>query len=149
MVRKTVYSLVILAVVSSLLLVSACRHYSGERRMEWMMKKFSKDLKLTDPQKVQLDVFKTEMVAEGRHFWVACSNAMDTMNLQLRSSECDKEQLANAFSRIAASQEAFSLLFIERLAEFHGSLTPEQRAILAQKLDKMKRYRKGRCRYLM
>ena len=149
MVKKILLGLVILAVVAPLLLVSACRHSSAEKRMAWMMKRFSRELKLTEPQKKQLDVLATELRAEGRTLWVACANTMDAMNLQLRSTEFDKEQVANAFSNIPASQEAFSALFIERLAEFHALLTPEQRAIMAQKLDKMKKYRKGRCRYLM
>ena len=149
MLKKIIYGLVIMVVISSLILISACRHSSSEKRMQWMMKSFSRDLKLTDLQKEQLDVYKTDMVIKGRELWVDYANTMDEMSLQLRSEEFDKEQLEDALSKTAVSQEEFISVFIERLGAFHSSLTPEQRSILVKKLDKMKRHKKGRCRYSM
>ena len=146
MLKKTIYSLVILAIISSLLLVSACRHYSPEKRTNWMMKKFTKDLNLNDSQKEQLDVFKTEMVMKGRELRVAYKNTMEEMGLQLRSDEFDKGKVEDAVLKIKDPQDEFISLFIEKLADFHSSLTSEQKTILAKKLDKMKKYGKGRCR---
>ena len=143
---KTIYSLVILAIISFLLLVSACRHYSPEKRTQWMMKKFTKDLNLNDSQKEQLDVFKTEMVMKGRELRVAYKNTMEELGLQLRSEEFDKQKVKDAVSRITEPQDEFISLFIEKLADFHSSLTVEQRTTLAKKLDKMKKYGKKRCR---
>jgi len=146
MLKKTIYSLVILAIISSLLLVSACRHYSPEKRTQWMMKKFTKDLNLNDSQKEQLDVFKTEMVMKGRELRVTYKNTMEELGLQLRSEEFDKQKVKDAVSRITAPQDEFISLFIEKLADFHSSLTAEQKTILAKKLDKMKNHGKRRCR---
>jgi protein CpxP len=146
MLKKTIYSLIILAIVSSLLLVSACRHYSPEKRTNWMMKKFTKDLNLNDSQKEQLDVFKTEMVMKGRELRVAYKNTMDEMGLQLRSDEFDKEKVEDAILKIKEPQDEFISLFINKLADFHSSLTAEQKTILAKKLDKMKNHGKRRCR---
>ena len=146
MLKKTIYSLVILAIISSLLLVSAYRHYSPEKRTQWMMKKFTKDLNLNDSQKEQLDVFKTEMVMKGRELRVTYKNTMEELGLQLRSEEFDKQKVKDAVSRITAPQDEFISLFIEKLADFHSSLTAEQKTILAKKLDKMKNHGKRRCR---
>jgi protein CpxP len=146
MLKKTIYSLVILAIISSLLLVSACRHYSPEKRTQWMMKKFTKDLELNDSQKEQLDVFKTEMVMKGRELRVAYKNTMEEMGLQLRSDEFDKGKVEDAVLKIKGPQDEFVSLFIEKLADFHSSLTSEQKTILAKKLDKMKNHGKRRCR---
>ena len=146
MLKKTIYSLIILAIISSLLLVSACRHYSPEKRTQWMMKKLTKDLNLNDSQKEQLDVFKTEIVMKGRELRVAYKNTMEEMGLQLRSDEFDKEKVEDAILKIKGPQDEFISLFIEKLADFHSSLTPEQRTTLAKKLDKMKKYGKRRCR---
>jgi Spy/CpxP family protein refolding chaperone len=146
MLKKAIYSLVILAIISSLLLVSACRHYSPEKRTQWMMKKFTKDLKLNDSQKDQLDVFKTEMVMKGRELRVAYKNTMEEMGLQLRSDEFDKEKVEDAILKIKGPQDEFISLFINKLADFHSSLTAEQKTILAKKLDKMKNHGKRRCR---
>ena len=146
MLKKTIYSLVILAIISSLLLLSACHHYSPEKRTNWMMKKFTKDLNLNDSQKEQLDVFKTEMVMKGRELRVAYKNTMEEMGLQLRSDEFDKEKLEDAVLKIKGPQDEFISLFIEKLADFHSSLTSEQKTILAKKLDKMKNHGKRRCR---
>ena len=146
MLKKTIYSLVILAIISSLLLVSACRHYSPEKRTQWMMKKFTKDLNLNDSQKEQLDVFKTEMMMKGRELKVAYKNTMEELGLQLRSEEFDKQKVKDAVSRITAPQDEFISLFIEKLADFHSTLTVEQKTILEKKLDKMKNHGKRRCR---
>ena len=146
MLKKTIYSLVILTIISSLLFVSACRHYSPEKRTQWMMKKFTKDLNLNDSQKEQLDVFKTEMVMKGRELRVAYKNTMEEMGLQLRSDEFDKEKVEDAISKIKGPQDEFISLFINKLADFHSSLTSEQKKVLAKKLDKMKKYGKRRCR---
>lgn len=149
MLKKTVYGLAITAVIFSLILVSACRHSSPEKRMQWMMTKFSKDLKLDKSQQENLDVFKTEMVIKGRELRVAYANVMEEMSLQLRSDEFDKEQVEDAINKISVPQDEFISLFIEKLAEFHGSLTPEQKTLLAKKLDKMKKYVKSHSRYGM
>ncbi len=146
MLKKTIYGLVILAVISSLLLLSACHHYSPEKRTQWMMKKFTKDLNLNDSQKEQLDVFKTEMVMKGRELRVAYANSMEELGLQLRSDEFDKEKLGDAVLKIKGPQDEFISLFIEKLADFHSSLTFEQKTILVKKLDKMKNHGKRRCR---
>jgi len=113
--------------------------------MQWMMKKFSRELQLTDAQKEQLDISKTEMVIKGRALRIAYANIMKKMSLQLRGSEFDKKQLESAYSKTAALQEEFISLSIEKLAEFHGLLTPGQRTVPAEKLDKMQKYKKGRC----
>jgi protein CpxP len=146
MLKKAIYSLVILAIISSLLLVSACRHYSPEKRTQWMMKKFTKNLNLNDSQKEQLDVFKTEMVMKGRELRVAYKNTMEEMSLQLRSDKFDKQKLEDAVSKITTPQNEFISLFIEKLADFHSSLTSEQKTILVKKIDKMKNHGKRRCR---
>jgi Spy/CpxP family protein refolding chaperone len=146
MLKKTIYSLVILAVISSMLLISACRHYSPEKRTQWMMKKFTKDLNLNDSQKEQLDVFKTEMMMKGRELRVFYKNTMEELGLQLRSEEFNKQKVEDAVSKISAPQGEFISLFIEKMADFHSSLTSEQKAILAKKLDKMKKHGKRRCR---
>ncbi len=149
MLKKTIYGLAIIIIIASLLIMSACRHYAPEKRMQRMMERFSRDLKLTDSQKEQLDIYKTEIIIKGRELWVAYANTIEEINLQMRSDEFDKEYVGDAISKMAAPREEFMSLFIERLGEFHSSLTPEQRTILVKKLDKMQSYQKGRCRYSM
>ena len=146
MLKKTIYSLVILAIISSLLLVSACRHYSPEKRTQWMMKKFTKDLELNDSQKEQLDVFKTEILMKGRELRVVYKNTMEELGIQLRSEEFDKQKVKAAVSRITAPQDEFISLFFEKLADFHSTLTVEQKAILVKKINKMKNHGKRSCR---
>ena len=114
-----------------------------------MMKKFSRDLKLTDSQKEQLEVFKSEMAISGRELWVAYVNTMEAMSLQLRSDEFERDPLEAAVREASAAQEEFTSLLIENLAEFHGTLSPEQRKLLVKKIDKMKKYKGRHCRYRM
>jgi len=133
MQKKIVYWLAIMVVVSSLIFISACRYSSPEKRMQGMMEKFSKDLKLNATQKEQLDVFKTEMVIKGRELRAVYANTMEEMSLQLRGDEFDKKKVKDVIAKIDVPQDEFISLFIERLAEFHSSLTPEQKKLLIKK----------------
>lgn len=137
----------IAAVVVSLVCVSACRHYSPEKRMHWMMEKFSRDLKLTDAQIAQLDVYKTKMKIRGRELWVPYKNIMDEMRLQLGSETFDKTRLEELFTKTAAPREQFIAYFLSGMADFHSMLTPEQKKILVEKIDKMQNLKRRYCSY--
>ena len=147
MLLKGFYGAAIAITVSALLLVSGCRHYSPEKRVDWMLKRFCRDLKLTETQKQQLDRFKTELIIKAREVWVGHVNTMDEVGIQLRSDEFDREHIQDIIAGKTAKREELMSLFITRLAEFHSTLTPEQRTKLVKKLDKMKKWRKRHCRF--
>jgi Spy/CpxP family protein refolding chaperone len=112
-----------------------------------MLKRFSRELKLTETQKEQLDRFKTELMIKAREVWVGYVNTMDEVGIQLRSDEFDQEHLKDVIAGKTAKRQELISLFITRLAEFHSTLTPEQRTKLVKKLEKMKKWRKRRCRF--
>jgi len=147
MLLKGQCGVIIAIMISALLLVSGCRYYTPEKRMDWMLKRISRELKLTETQKEQLDRFKTELMIKAREVWVGHVNTMDEVGIQLRSDEFDQEHLKDVIAGNSAKREELVSLFITGLAEFHSILTPEQRNKLVKKLDKMKKWRKRHCRF--
>jgi Spy/CpxP family protein refolding chaperone len=151
MLQKSLGVAVVAIMISAIFLVSGCRHgtihKTSEKRMDWMLKRFSRDLKLTETQKEQFDRFKTELRIKARELRVGYVNTIDELGIQLRSDEFDRQHLQDVIAKNSARREELISLFLTRLAEFHSTLTPEQRTTLNKKLDKMKRWGKRYCRF--
>lgn len=147
MLIKGRYRVVTAIIAASFLLTAGCSHFSHEKRAKWILKRISKDLKLTETQKEQLDRYKTELLIKARELRVAYVNTMDEFGIQLRSDEFDRQHLQEVIARNTSKRAELLSRFITRLAEFHSTLTPEQRTTLVKKLDKMKKWRKRRCRF--
>lgn len=134
--------LMIVLVVIGALTAGGCRHCSPEKRMDWMLKRLTNDLELTEHQQREFDRHKAELTIKAREAWAAHINTLDEISLQLRKDTFDRGRIQDIMSRNAARRQELSALFIARLAEFHSALTPEQRAVLAGKLDRMKKWGK-------
>jgi Spy/CpxP family protein refolding chaperone len=124
-----------------------CRRYGPEKSMEWMLKRLTSDLELTEAQQRQFDRHKTEITIKAREAWVAHINTVDEISLQLRKDTFDQGRIQDIMSQNAARRQELSALFIARLAEFHSALTPEQRTLLARKIEKMNRWGKRHWRH--
>lgn len=145
MIKKRVYGCVFAGIVLSLIFVSACRHYGPHKRMHWVMEKFTRDLDLTDAQKKQLDVYTREMKIRGRELAVPYKNIMDELRLQLSSETFDKTRLEELIAKTEAPREQFIAYFLAATAEFHGTLSAEQKKILIEKIDKMQNMQRRYC----
>jgi len=123
-----------------------CRHYSPDKRMDGMLQRLTRDLELTEAQQRQFDQYKTELLIKAREVWAAHLNTFDELGLQLRKDTFDQGRIRDIMSQNAARRQELSALFIARLAEFHRMLSPAQRTILANKIEKMNRWRKHHWR---
>jgi len=139
-------ALVIVFVACCALAAWGCRRCAPEKRREWMLQKLTRDLELTESQQGQLDQHKTELLVKAREVWAAHPNTFDELGLQLRKDTFDQGRIQDIMSQNAARRQELSALLIASLAEFHRTLSPAQRTILANKIEKMNRWRKHHWR---
>ncbi|UCF92266.1 MAG: Spy/CpxP family protein refolding chaperone [Desulfobacterales bacterium] len=135
MVRKELVIALTVFLGLGLLTLGGCRHHSHGERAEWVMDYISEVLDLTDEQRVQLDQVKTEFLEKGRQMHVSRAAMYAEIIAQLQKEEIDQAHLKGMIADHKAKMDAMIPWAVERLAEFHRTLTPEQRAKLVDKLE--------------
>ena len=119
---------------------SGCRRHGGNHRAEFMIDYVAEVLDLTETQQEQLNQIKNELVDKGRQMH-ANREAMHTEIIeQLKSEEIDQESLRKMVAVKRAQMDELIDLMIVRLAEFHRTLSPEQKNKLVAKLESFKKW---------
>src|SRR5581483_107689 len=123
---------------------TACQHKTPEQRAEWMAKKITRELNLNDEQKTKLEAVKQEFLSvrsqmQGQH------DAMFTEGLaQVRSERIEEAKMLQLFQQHQEQVTQLAPSVLSKIAEFHASLTPEQRVKAAEGLqefhDKLMRH---------
>lgn len=119
--------------------VSACRpwkHKSPEERANWLVKRISKELDLSEGQKQVLNKIKEEFLAKHRSERPQMQENVRSLSELVRSETIDQAKLAELRKKHRAQRESMENFFVEKALEFHKILTPEQRAKAAELLQK-------------
>jgi Spy/CpxP family protein refolding chaperone len=95
---------------------------------------------LNESQQVQLDQIKDELVEKGIQMHADRAAMHAELAAQLRSEEIDQGRIKAMVTERRVKMEELIDLGIERLAEFHKTLTPEQREKLVAKLESFKKW---------
>jgi len=146
--RKRLYHMAwVLIFFSGLGILSGCGHRSPEKRAEWMTEKIASRLELNEAQKSQLNSFRDELLDKRRELHKSRMVIKDELINQLGHEKIDQEYLKEVIKKEEARLDETISLFVERLAEFHGSLTPEQRGKLIGLAKEWEGHEKKYCRY--
>ena len=140
MVRKGLYFLIIGVLISSLGLFSGCRRSSHAYKAEFMVDYISETLDLDDNQQAQLNQIKDELMAKVGQMRADRASMRDELVAQLRSEEIDQARIKAMIAERRAQMDAIIDLIVVRLAEFHKTLTPEQREKLVGKIETFKKW---------
>ncbi len=111
--------------------MNACRpwkHRSPEERAEWMVKRISKELELTDAQKQALNRIKDEFIAKHKADRPQLEAQIAALSELVRADTIDQIKLKELRKKHQAHRESMENFFVEKASEFHKVLTPEQRA---------------------
>jgi len=126
--------------VTGLIMFAGCRQHSHHRGAEFMADYIGEVLDLDDNQKEMLDGIKEEMMEKAREMH-ADKAAMKTVLLtQLEKEQMDKEELKTLIDRHRAQMDQVIDLGLDRLVDFHQTLTPEQKAKLIKKLEDFEKW---------
>jgi Spy/CpxP family protein refolding chaperone len=132
--KKSSVMVVVMAVLAALVL-SACYHRTPEQRAEYLVKRMSTELSLTDVQKAQLEKIKNEFLARRAEMPKLREETVKEANELMRSAEIDKTRL-NALTEKNQTQMNDMISFVTaKFTEIHDMLTPDQREKLVKHVE--------------
>lgn len=113
----------------------------SDRQATWVVDKISDELDLTDAQKTVVNRITGEVLAKREDFKGLYMGAVDEILVQIKGDKVDQEALNSLFQEREQKFKELRSFVISKFADFHGTLTPEQRTKLAVRLEE---YRKRR-----
>ncbi|MBX3236044.1 MAG: Spy/CpxP family protein refolding chaperone [Nitrospiraceae bacterium] len=133
---------VAIALVAGLLGASAChRHHTPAERADWMTSKIAKHLDLDGQQKAKLGVVKDEVLAARAESQKEHRAIMEEVLAQVQGERLDEAKLVQLLERHQAVQTRMTQRVLPKVAEWHASLRPEQKAEAVEHIRKwMDRY---------
>jgi len=140
MVKKGLYILLIGMLVSGAALFSGCRRHSHGHKAEFMVDYISETLDLNESQQAQLDQIKDELMAKARLMHAEKESMHEELVTQLRSEEIDQVRVKAVIAEHRAQMDEIIDLIVVRLAEFHKTLTAEQKEKLIAKIETFKKW---------
>jgi len=140
MVIKGLYILLIGMLISGVTLFSGCRRHSHGHKAEFMVDYISETLDLNESQQAQLDQIKDELMAKARQMHADKESMHAELVAQLRSEEIDQVRVKAVIAEHRAQMDEIVDLIVVRLAEFHKTLTPEQKEKLISKIETFKKW---------
>lgn len=139
--RTLINILVVAVLIVSTWSVSACaRHRTPSERADRMAGKIAKELELDDQQRIKLEAVKQEFLrarAEMRNQHEAMLNEVMT---QIPGDRLDQKKLLQLLEQHQALQERLAPPFLTKLAEFHATLSPQQKAEAVERLKRFQEH---------
>ena len=135
MLKKGLTIALIGVFISGALIFTGCRSHSHEGKAEFIIDYIAETLDLTDEQRVQLDGIKDEFIAKAKEMHDQKEVMHDAFMAELRKEEIDQQRLKELISQKRAQMDEMIDLAVVRLAEFHKTLSPEQREKLVAKVE--------------
>ena len=146
MLRKKKLAVWMATLVVGLICLGGCRHPSPERMADRVIGDLAAKLELNAAQQQQLQAIKTEMIAKATEMRKARQPMREEVLAELQKDTLDQEKLRKMVDRRKAAMEEITNLAIARLAQFHGTLSPEQKKKLVEYV-KEKGERHRRCSF--
>ena len=140
MLKKGLYLSIIAVLMLGLAGLAGCRRHSPEHKAEFIMDYVSESLDLDASQQAHLEQIKDELMEKGLQMHADKATMHEEFVAQLRSEEIDQARIKAMVARRRAQMDELIDLGIVRLAEFHKTLTPEQREKLVAKLESFKKW---------
>jgi Spy/CpxP family protein refolding chaperone len=135
MLKKGLTIALIGVFISGALIFTGCRSHSHEGKAEFMIDYVAETLDLTDEQRVQLDGIKDEFIAKAKEMHAQKEVMQAAFMAELRKEEINRESLNDLIDQKRAQMDEFINLAMDRLIEFHKTLSAEQREKLVAKIE--------------
>ncbi len=111
---------------------------SMDDRIEKITKMLSKKLDLTDEQKKHLNVIKDEIKEKLLDRKIHATKMLSAIQEEIRKDTLDRQRLEKLYEDRKQSGEDMYKFMLDKFAEFHATLTKEQRIKLNELIDKMR-----------
>lgn len=137
-------TLTVITVVGVLGLGSAlfigCRHEGPHKGAAFMMDYMTEALDLTKEQLAKVNAYKDEVMTKVVAMRSEKKQLHEEIKAQLRREEIDTTRIKELVAEQRAKMDEVIDLMVDRIADFHRTLTPEQRDKLAAKLEKFEKW---------
>jgi Spy/CpxP family protein refolding chaperone len=105
-----------------------------------MVDYISETLDLNDTQQAQLNQIKDDVMTKARQMRTDKESMREEFVAQLRSEEIDEVRVKAVIAEHRAQMDEVVDLIVGRMAEFHKTLTPEQKEKLVTKIETFKKW---------
>lgn len=140
MKRKVLTISLVGVLIAGLLTFAGCKHHGRHKGAEFMVDYVSEVLDLTDAQRDDLDRIKEEFMAKAEDMHADKDAMKASLVEQLGKDQMDEIELRRLADQHRAKMDEMVDLGIDRMVEFHKTLTPEQKAKLIKKLEDCERW---------
>ncbi len=138
MKTKKKYIAVAVVLLSSFILFSACKQHTN--RTGFIFDYISESLDLTKEQQKKLGVIRDEIMAKVDLMHEDKKEMHALLKEQLASETIDRDVIRQLVTDHRTKMDTIVELAIEKLADFHGELSPEQRTKLIAKIEKWEKH---------
>ena len=138
----TIVSLIAVMGLGSALFVG-CNHRGHGRGAAFMLDYMSEALDLNEDQQAMASSYKDEIMAKVKSMHSEKKQMHDEIKTQLAGESIDKLRVKALVAEHRAGMDEVIDLVVDKVAEFHATLSPEQRTKLIAKLEKFEK-RHGR-----
>ncbi len=107
-------------------------------RINKITKKLSRELDLTDEQNKRLNIIKDEIKEKLLDRKIHAKKMLSVMQEEIRKDTLDRQRLEKLYEDRKQSGEDMHKFMLDKFAEFHSTLTKEQRIKLDKLIDKMR-----------
>ena len=140
MVKKRWFASMIALLLAGVAGFSGCRPHSHAHKADFMVDYISETLDLSESQQEQLNRIKDELMAKARQMRAERASMYEELVAQLRGEEIDQARVRAMIAERRARIDAIIDLLVTRLAEFHKTLTLEQKDKLVAKIATFKKW---------
>jgi Spy/CpxP family protein refolding chaperone len=144
MIKKGIYISMVALLIVGIAGLSGCRRHSHAHKAEFMVDYVTETLDLNESQQEQLNQIKDEVLAEAKEMHANRESMHAELVAQLRSEEIDQAFVRAGIAEHRAKMDRIIDLLVVRIAEFHRTLTPEQKEKLVAKLETFKKWHGNR-----
>ena len=110
---------------------------SPEEKIEFVVEHVSDELDLTDEQESKVKNLAEEVHSRMESQKNTTHEVYTTILGEIKNSSVDKEKLSSVIDNKMNNINELKPFFVDKFAEFHQILTPEQRNELAEKMEKL------------
>ena len=140
MLKKGLYVLLIGILIAGLGLFTGCRRSSPAHKAEFMVDYISETLDLDASQQAQLNQIKDELLEKAQQMKAGRASIYGELVAQLRSEEIDQARVRAIIAERRAQMNELIDFLVVRVAEFHKTLTQEQKEKLVAKIETFKKW---------
>lgn len=134
MVKNGLHILLVALLIGGVAGFAGCRRHSHAQKVEFMVDYITETLDLTESQQTQLNQIKDELMEKALQLHADKASMHEELVTQLRG-EIDQPRVKAMIAAHRARMDEIIDLIVERLAEFHRTLTVEQKEKLVAKIE--------------